>query len=159
MNYQKIHDSIIERAKLRNLEAGVYYEKHHILARSVGGGNDAENLVLLTAKEHFVIHRLLFQVDSENRKLADAFIFLCNQCFMSKFENQQDHMSWEEFTSENKKKNRSIRLMWRLKLHNYMQDKSSQLYKIRFLRPYLYETPSSRLYQKAKERAWKSKLK
>ena len=64
MNYQKIHDSIIERAKLRNLEAGVYYEKHHILARSVGGGNDAENLVLLTAKEHFVIHRLLFQVDS-----------------------------------------------------------------------------------------------
>ena len=159
MNYQKIHDSIIERAKLRNLEAGVYYEKHHILARSVGGGNDAENLVLLTAKEHFVIHRLLFQVDSENRKLAAAFIFLCNQCFMSKFENKLDYRSGEDLTSENKKENRSLRLMRRLKLHNNMQDKSSQLYKIRFLHPYLYETPSSRLYQEAKERAWKSKLK
>lgn len=36
-----------------------YTEKHHIVPRSLGGNNSASNLVKLTAKEHFVCHRLL----------------------------------------------------------------------------------------------------
>jgi hypothetical protein len=38
-----------------------YYEKHHILPRSLGGKNNKSNIVSLTAKEHFVSHRLLFK--------------------------------------------------------------------------------------------------
>ena len=36
-----------------------YYEKHHIIPHSLGGDNSDDNLVLLTAKEHFIAHLLL----------------------------------------------------------------------------------------------------
>ena len=93
MNYQKIHDSIIERAKLRNLEAGVYYEKHHILARSVGGGNDAENLVLLTAKEHFIAHKLLCEIHPKNYSLIHAYWMMSNV----KYEHRTYTVSSKEY--------------------------------------------------------------
>ncbi len=34
-------------------------ERHHIIPRSLGGTNDADNLVKLTIREHFICHRLL----------------------------------------------------------------------------------------------------
>jgi len=37
----------------------IYYESHHITPKSMGGGNGAENLILLTAREHFICHWLL----------------------------------------------------------------------------------------------------
>jgi len=37
VNYQNIHDAIIERAKTRTLEG--YGEKHHIIPKSMGGSN------------------------------------------------------------------------------------------------------------------------
>ena len=52
MNYQKIYNQIIERAKNRQLEG--YKEKHHIIPRCLNGNNDKENLVKLTAREHFL---------------------------------------------------------------------------------------------------------
>ena len=36
-----------------------YTEKHHIVPRSFGGSNKIENLVVLTAREHFIAHLLL----------------------------------------------------------------------------------------------------
>ena len=42
MNYQKIYNQIIERAKTRQLEG--YKEKHHILPRCMGG-LDIDNIV------------------------------------------------------------------------------------------------------------------
>lgn len=60
MNYQKIHDAIIERARLRKLEG--YKERHHITPRCMGGDNSAANLVNLTAREHFIVHKLLCEI-------------------------------------------------------------------------------------------------
>ena len=57
MNYQKIYDSIINRAKHRILES--YAESHHIIPKCMGGINDKSNLVSLTAREHFLAHMLL----------------------------------------------------------------------------------------------------
>ena len=57
MNYEKIYNQIIERAKSRNLDG--YSEKHHIIPKCMGGGNNKGNLVNLTAKEHFICHLLL----------------------------------------------------------------------------------------------------
>jgi 5-methylcytosine-specific restriction endonuclease McrA len=57
MNYQKIHDSIIERAKNRNLLD--YKERHHIIPKCLGGSDNLDNLVDLTAREHFIIHKIL----------------------------------------------------------------------------------------------------
>lgn len=36
-----------------------YVEKHHVIPRCLGGSNDQNNLVFLTAKEHYICHRLL----------------------------------------------------------------------------------------------------
>lgn len=61
MNYEKIYKDLVESRKLldRNKKDGTYYEIHHILPKSLGGSNDKDNLVFLTAKEHFVAHLLL----------------------------------------------------------------------------------------------------
>lgn len=58
MNKYKLwYNSITERARNRVLES--YTENHHILPRSLGGTDDRNNLVKLTAREHFICHWLL----------------------------------------------------------------------------------------------------
>lgn len=80
MNYQKIYNDIINKAKSLNRKKFkrdnslyVYYEKHHILPKCLEGNNDKENLVLLTAKEHYVCHKLLTYIYKNNLKVAYAF--------------------------------------------------------------------------------------
>jgi len=78
--YTKCYFSIINRAKTRD-NAFSYVEKHHIIPECFyklrkrkgpagwidGNANDRENLVLLTAKEHFICHLLLTKmVDGKN---------------------------------------------------------------------------------------------
>ena len=55
--YKVWHDKIIARANKRTLEG--YKEVHHIIPKSCGGSNDKDNLVALTAREHYIIHMLL----------------------------------------------------------------------------------------------------
>ena len=58
MNKYKLwYNSITERARNRILES--YTENHHIIPRSLGGTDDRNNLVKLTAREHFICHWLL----------------------------------------------------------------------------------------------------
>lgn len=71
MNYQKIHDSIIDLAKNRK-KPDCYCERHHILPRSMGGDDSPENLVILTAREHFLIHWLLYKIH-RNKEMTYAF--------------------------------------------------------------------------------------
>lgn len=51
----------VQRAKTRAEAKKLlgYVEKHHILPRCIGGGNQKNNLVFLTAREHFVAYRFL----------------------------------------------------------------------------------------------------
>lgn len=70
MNYQKIYNQIIERAKVRKLEG--YKERHHIIPKCLGGDNNKENIIKLTAKEHFLCHRLLCEIYPNNLKLKQA---------------------------------------------------------------------------------------
>ncbi len=70
MNYQKIYNQIIERAKNRKLEG--YVEKHHIIPKCIGGGDEKGNIVQLTAREHFICHLLLVEIYPENIKLKQA---------------------------------------------------------------------------------------
>jgi hypothetical protein len=71
MDYQKIYDQIIERAKNRILEG--YSEKHHIVPVCIGGNNKKENLVSLTAREHFLAHWLLYRQNPDNKSLMYSF--------------------------------------------------------------------------------------
>lgn len=74
MNYQKIYNQIIERAKNRQLEG--YKEKHHILPKCLGGSNDKSNLVELTAREHFLCHMLLCEIYPKENKLKHALFLM-----------------------------------------------------------------------------------
>ena len=78
MNHQKIYDAIIQKAKFENRikGKGKYYEKHHIFPKCLGGSNDKNNLVLLTAKEHFICHKLLTYIHAKNRKIACAYYYM-----------------------------------------------------------------------------------
>lgn len=72
MNYEKLYNNLIDNAKNRqiNLE---YYEIHHIIPRCMNGPDDADNLVKLTLREHYICHKLLTLVYPDNRSLANAF--------------------------------------------------------------------------------------
>ena len=71
MNYQWHYDRLIQTRRARKIEADKYYERHHIVPRSLGGSEDPENLVFLTAREHFIAHWFLWRIHS-NREMAYA---------------------------------------------------------------------------------------
>jgi len=64
--YTKYYLLITDRAKGRTMTE--YTERHHIIPQSLGGSNDRENLVDLTAREHFICHWLLVKMtEGESR--------------------------------------------------------------------------------------------
>ena len=71
--YTRWYYNIIQRAKSRKLPTDVYIEKHHIVPRSLGGDNQQENIVSLTAKEHFICHMLLVKMTTGKSKRSMAY--------------------------------------------------------------------------------------
>lgn len=71
--YTLIYFSIIENARLRVLPKDQYKETHHIIPRSMGGDDSSDNLVDLTAKEHFICHKLLVRMTQGESKGKMAF--------------------------------------------------------------------------------------
>lgn len=57
-----------------------YRERHHVVPRCVGGGNESENLVELTAEEHYVAHQLLVKMHPGVRGLTFAAVRMAKQC-------------------------------------------------------------------------------
>jgi hypothetical protein len=87
--YTKLYFSIIENAKSKISKENTYYEKHHIIPKSLGGSDVAKNIVKLTAREHFICHRLLVKMLSgkEKRSMVFAVWHLTNRynyCNLSK---------------------------------------------------------------------------
>lgn len=76
MDYKKHYDLLIQKAKLKNVVEGEYYEVHHILPKCMGGSDRSDNLVKLTAREHFVAHALLYYA-YKTPKLAHAWWCMC----------------------------------------------------------------------------------
>lgn len=75
MNYQNIYQQLVERAKSRTIDG--YTEKHHIVPRCLGGSDTKDNLVSLTAREHFIAHLLLVKIHNGNLKLVKAVAMMC----------------------------------------------------------------------------------
>ena len=78
--YSKYYYSIVDNAKSRLIAENIYTEKHHIIPKSLGGSNDISNLVKLTAREHFVCHRLLARITTgaARNKMVHALWRMCN---------------------------------------------------------------------------------
>lgn len=63
--YTQWYYDIIDYAKNRPAMQG-YFESHHIVPRSLGGPNTKDNLVNLTAREHYIAHLLLIRITQGN---------------------------------------------------------------------------------------------
>ena len=69
--YTTWYNSLINKAKDRIIFG--YTEKHHIIPSSLGGTNDNNNLVKLTAREHFICHLLLTKMTMGNARYKMNF--------------------------------------------------------------------------------------
>lgn len=82
MNYRKIYARIIKKAKKENREKGkgMYYEAHHIKPKSLfpAFSKTKQNIVLLTAREHYVAHKLLTKIYPCNSMLY-AFMVMSSK--------------------------------------------------------------------------------
>lgn len=84
MDYKKIYNSLMETrlelksSRLEEKKLGAYFEGHHIIPKSKGGSGNSNrpknnsNIVLLTAREHFLAHWLLWRI-YRDRSMALAF--------------------------------------------------------------------------------------
>ena len=84
MDYKKIYNKLVDKQRLKNRrkEDDVYYEAHHIIPRSFGGKGDSRNInhpniVLLTAKEHYIAHLLLTAIYPNSPAMLKAFWNMC----------------------------------------------------------------------------------
>ena len=93
MNYKKIYFQIIRNRRKNPLSKRSCGEVHHIIPHSFGGSDLDSNLVRLSAREHFVVHFLLYKIyknrvtkifgKSEReieryKKMTSAFNFMVN---------------------------------------------------------------------------------
>jgi hypothetical protein len=63
MNYENIYARFIADRRAKEAVAVLgYYETHHIVPRSFGGSNEPDNLIRLTAEDHFFAHLLLARI-------------------------------------------------------------------------------------------------
>jgi len=69
--YTTWYNSLINKAKDRTITG--YTEKHHIIPSSLGGTNDNDNIVKLTAREHFICHLLLTKMTTGNARYKMNF--------------------------------------------------------------------------------------
>ena len=118
--YTRWYYQIIDQAQGRPLTNDIYTESHHIIPKSLGGTNKKTNLVLLSGREHFIVHWLLTKMLSGayQQKMAYA----CKRMMHSK-NSKQDRYQITSRVYENLKtqlnvmlKNRQFTNAWKEKL-------------------------------------------
>jgi len=110
MNYRHIYAIIITKAKeemqlgIRCKGNGNYYEKHHILPKSLFPlwKHRSSNIVLLTAREHYFCHELLIKI-YPSRSMNYALWFLSNSKYHKVSSRQYERaklLNWENSLGE-----------------------------------------------------------
>jgi hypothetical protein len=83
LEYQFHYDCLIKRGigrastKKEALLLLGYVEKHHIIPKCLGGTDRKDNLVYLSAREHYVAHQLLAKIHPESKGLIFACVMMC----------------------------------------------------------------------------------
>ena len=78
--YKNIIDNALKQKRIYYRRSHVnyseYFEKHHILPKSLGGSDELANIVILTPKEHYICHLLLCYITpgKEKYKMINALI-------------------------------------------------------------------------------------
>lgn len=76
MDYMKLYDSLINNRRNKGTPSG-YKERHHVVPKSLGGSNDSDNIVALTAREHFVAHLLLAKIHPTTGMVHAVYKMAC----------------------------------------------------------------------------------
>lgn len=78
--YTTWYHRLCERAANRELQIDDVRERHHIIPKSLGGSNEAANLVDLTPREHYVAHLMLCRmvVGRDKARMCYAVIRMMN---------------------------------------------------------------------------------
>jgi hypothetical protein len=92
MNYQYIYNNLINNALAmgRTKKTNDGLDRHHIIPKSLGGSNDASNLVLLTGKEHYLAHKLLVKmhIGADRKKMIYALWWMSKTKITDKHSNK-----------------------------------------------------------------------
>ena len=72
MNYERIYNEFIADRRVKEASLTGCTEIHHIIPRGLGGGDNAENMIYLTAGDHFFAHLLLAMAHKGNGPLWRA---------------------------------------------------------------------------------------
>lgn len=96
MDYKRIYNSIIQNRLSCKYDG--YTEKHHIIPKSLGGTDDPNNLVELSAREHFICHLLLTKIYENDtfayHKMIKAFMMM----LYCKSNNQQRQINSKTYS-------------------------------------------------------------
>jgi len=77
LHYLNRYLSLISYA-INNPQSTKYDEQHHILPESMGGSNNVTNLVMLTARQHYLAHWMLWKA-YKSKEMTSAFFSMSNQ--------------------------------------------------------------------------------
>lgn len=75
LHFSRYKKFILSRYK-RALTEDSYIERHHIFPRSFGGTNRIDNIIILTGREHFIAHMILYK--AFGGKMTSAFWYMSN---------------------------------------------------------------------------------
>lgn len=139
MDYTIIYNKIINNRKLNPINSG-YYEKHHIIPKSLGGKNTKDNLIKLTAREHFVCHILLVKMyekySCEWHKMVRAALMMGRHNSKNRYVNSRQYTKIKELYSVSQSikqqgnNNHQFNTIWIHNIEKRINKKISRLEKI-----------------------------
>ena len=100
MTYQEYIQNILDERGRFGIPDGEYKERHHIVPKCMGGNNKKDNLIDLTAQEHYEVHKLLSEENPRNLGLLYAWHMMSHGGGSSKKRTVQNE---EEYTQARKK--------------------------------------------------------
>ena len=101
--YTKVYYNIVKNSKEKTYTSET--ERHHIIPKSLGGDNRKENVVTVSIREHYILHKLLVKmVEGENLKkmwwalhrMSTKHLKIYNSKLYEKF-----RMEWSVYLKEN----------------------------------------------------------
>lgn len=121
--YTKIYFRLIDKRQKEPLSRNdMYVESHHIVPKSLGGSDSADNLINLLPKEHFIAHLLLTKMVENKNDMIRMFWALHRMVFSNMHSRQYDHHrnAWSKFLRENHHSKRIVG--WNEKMSNLVRE-------------------------------------
>ena len=133
MAYIARYNNFIE--SLKDQEVSGVYEKHHIVPKSMGGTDDATNLIKLTPRQHYIAHWMLWK--AYGGKMAQAFHFMNHHPNYKKINSKlyeqlrKDAVQYVSSINTGRKIDQEERKLMSLRLKKYFQENPDKKEKAR----------------------------